>query len=112
VRLPEQATQELQWRFEDLKKMRFPKVPSEEEEAGNLRAELILYDAYLAGYLTQLLAGMDVDPEKLYLNDDLKGQLEELGRRRPDLAAFVEGCRDYLSVIHSLIRFSKDRATQ
>jgi hypothetical protein len=112
VRLPDQAKQELQWRFEDLKKMRFPKVPPGEEEAGNLRAELVLYDAYVAGYLTQLLAGTDVDPKRLSLNEELKGQLEELGRRRPDLAAFVEGCLDYLSVIHSLIRVSKDRAGQ
>jgi hypothetical protein len=61
VRLPDQVKQELQWRFEDFKKMRFPKVPPE-EEAGNLRAELVLYDVYVAGYLTQLLAETEVDP--------------------------------------------------
>jgi hypothetical protein len=112
VRLPEDAKRELRWWFEDFKKMRYPKVPPGEERAGDLRVKLVLYDAYVAGYLTRLFDGRDVDLSQLYLNEDLKGQLEELGRRRPDLASFVEGCLDYLSVVHSLIRISKDRAVQ
>jgi hypothetical protein len=57
VRLPETAKQELQWRFEDFKKMRVPKVPAGEEEAADLRVRLVLYDAYIAGYLTRLFDG-------------------------------------------------------
>jgi hypothetical protein len=112
VRLPETAKQELQWRFEDFKKMRFPKVPAGEEEAADLRVRLVLYDAYIAGYLTRLFDGGNADQGRLYFNEALKGQLEQFGRRRPDLTAFVEGCLDYLSVVHSLIRVSKDRAAQ
>jgi hypothetical protein len=112
VRLPEVAKQELKWRFEEYKKMRFPKVPAGEEEAADLSVKLVLYDAYVAGYLTRLFDGGNVDPGWLYFNEDLKGQLEEFRRRRPDLTAFAEGCLDYLSVIHSLIRVSNDRAAQ
>jgi hypothetical protein len=110
VRLLENAQRELRGRFEDFKKMRFPTVPPGEEEAGHLRTELVLYDAFVAGYLTQLFAGADVDSKRLDLNETLKGELEEFGKRRPDLAAFVGGCLDYLSVIHSLIRRVKQKA--
>ena len=112
VRLSKDAQRELRRRFEDFEKLRFPKVPAGEEEAGDLRAELVLYDAYVAGYLTQLLAGTDVDSKRLYFDEDLKDRLEEFGGRRPDLAAFVGGCLDYLSEVHGLIRSSKEKATQ
>jgi hypothetical protein len=112
VRLREDARRDLQRWFEDFKKMRFPKAPSGEEEAGHLRTELVLYDAYVAGYLTQLFADADLDSKRLYLNVTLKGELEEFGKRRPDLAVFVGGCLDYLNVVHGLIRSSKEKAVQ
>ena len=92
--------------------MRFPKVPMGEEEAGALRAELVLYDARVAGYLSRLFDGGEVDPDRMYHNEDLKRRLEEFGERRPDLRPFTEGCLDYLSVLHGLISASKDKAAR
>ena len=112
MRLLENAQRELRGRFEVFKKMRFPRVPPGEEKAGHLRTELVLYDAFAAGYLTQLFAGADVDSKRLYLNETLEGELEEFGKRRPDPAAFVGGCLDYLNVVHGLIRSSKEKAVQ
>ena len=112
MKLPEETRRELRWWFEDFKKMRFPRVPLNEEEAGDLRAKLVLYDAHVAGYLTRLFDGRDVDPAQMYPNEDLKRRLEEFGERRPDLRPFTEGCLDYLGVLHGLIRASKHGAAR
>ena len=117
MRLLEEDEQRVRWEFEEFKRVRFPGMSSSyfsaieaEKEAAHLHLDLVEYDAFIAGFVTRLSNGKDVDEEKLYINGGLKHRLEDFGKRYPDSARFVEEHLRYLGTIHQLVNRAKERA--
>lgn len=110
MKLTEEGRRELRREFERFERLPFP-GGAPNQEARKLRGSLARYDAHAAGLLTRLFEhGQDVDPDLLYVNEDLKSRFEEFGKRYPEAQPFVEKQLAYLEAIHRLIRISKSAA--
>jgi hypothetical protein len=114
MRLSKEGREKLERKFEEFKKVKFPKIASSafptkiaEKEAAHLHLDLVEYDSFIASFVSRLYKGQDVDPEKVYINGGLKHRLEDFGKRCPEALSFVEGHLSYLDNVHRLIRASK-----
>lgn len=112
MRLSEKDREELRREFESFVKVPFPKRTVDAEKAMQLHVDLLDYDAHTAGLISSLSKGVDVDPDRLVFDEDLKNQLKVLGGEHPDALAFVEEHLRYLEVLHQLVRTSKDRMSK
>jgi hypothetical protein len=116
MRLSEDDKRRVNREFESFKSVRFPaRSPSmfaderreAKIEAAHLHLDLVEYDAYIAGYVSRLCKGQDVNEDLIYFDEGLERRLKEFGERYPRTKSFVEGHLAYLEAIHRLIRSSK-----
>ena len=57
-------------RFEEFKDVPFP-TDSEEESLSEIFLLLISYDSYIAGYITRIIGGEFIEPQKLALDAEI-----------------------------------------
>ncbi len=116
MRLTDDGNRRVEREFEDFQRVRFPaRSPSvfvgEERgtkiEAAHLHLDLVEYDACIAGYVSRLCEGEDVNEDSIHFDEDLERRLKRFGERHPRTRSFVEGHLAYLDAIHRLIKISK-----
>jgi hypothetical protein len=63
-----------------------------------LKADLVAYDSYVAGYITTMLDGARVDPSRLVLDRELDAALDAAGDE-----PFVRQLKEYKSRVDELV---------
>ena len=109
MRLFDKDRVELRREFESFTNLPFPDHTVDDEKAMELHVDLLEYDTHVAGLISSLSKGVDVDPDRLRFDENLANRLEAFREERPDADAFVEEHLRYLEVLHHLIEMSKDR---
>ncbi len=112
MRLLDKDRVELRREFESFIKLPFPDRTVDDEEAMELHVDLLEYDAYAAGLISSLSSGVDVDPDRLFFDEDLANRFEAFREGRPDAFAFVEEHLRYLGVLHRLVEMGRDRMSR
>jgi hypothetical protein len=93
--------------FEEFKNVPFP-VGSRDEEADELHADLALYDTYVAGFATSLLAGGT--PTPVEFDVELETRLRRLAGEDRLAASDAKRYLDYLAEIRKLLELARPLA--
>lgn len=99
--------QELERAFAEFERLPLPE-DSEDDDAGELHAELAEYDSYVAGLITTLLAGNPVPPDSLQFDEDLKARLEALAREgREPASSDAQKYLRYLEALREILALAR-----